>query len=428
MVDNFKTNTDKRTLLYLDTRELPCERIMEINAAVNTGYNIVMASNLIETYKSFNIMHYIKAPLGDYQQSEEIILSDLKDYNIKIDGVLAWKDREVELAARLCTKLDLPTSSETAAKKVRNKASTRTVLDNIKYANPNYAIINSEESFVENLHRIGIPSLIKPAGNSGGRGIFKVTSLEEGLATYHKFISHNSSHSGDMYTYYSNIALLEEELIGSEHSVAGCVVDKQVIIFAIIDKKIDKKVPIQYQNVTPSSLSRTQQVDIIQLVQATVGEIGIDWCGFHVDIMVTANGPKVLEIGGRLGGELINSHLIPLSQPWLKPYQAIIDVIQGHNPFDKTDYTQDVVRKAGARIILPPRVGQIRQINGIEKIWRHPHTRFFMQVHGVGNNMELPIDKFKAYEIGYIVAECSVDEDINMILDEIASLVSIEII
>ncbi|MDB9474942.1 ATP-grasp domain-containing protein [Dolichospermum circinale] len=195
---------------------------------------------------------------------------------------------------------------------VRNKANTRRVLNQLSSVNPKYAIIHDYESFSKSLKTVGIPCLLKPSGASFGRGIFKISAYEEAEKIFQQFIEYCTPSRDEIYSYFSNEFLLEEYLNGTEHSVAGIVADNQVYVLAITDKKINREIPFQYENIVPSKLSQDIQNQILEISHLAVQLMGINWCGFHIDLMVTDHGLRILEIGGRLGGECINSHLIPL--------------------------------------------------------------------------------------------------------------------
>lgn len=423
MLKNFESNSGTY-LLYLDSRELPCERHAELRAALDQGYRVVMATPTPQAYRGYGLHHIIEANVGQYDQAEAAILAYLDTHRLTLSGIVAWKDREVELVARLGTRLCLPCTSVAASANVRNKALTRGLLDQIEGANPRYAVIRNEEQFLAALEQVGVPALLKPAGNSGSRGMKRVASMDDAVQAYRAFVDYNASQSGEMFHYYEEGALLEQELSGSEHSMAGMVSHGEVITMGIADKLFERSLPLQYQNVMPSRLSAELQQQIVALVQRAVRLTGIDHCGFHVDFMVTGEGVKVLEIGGRLGGELINSHLITLAQPGLSPYQALLEVIQGRNPFSRNDYTASFSTTAGSRVVVSPGLGVIERVAGVEKVRRDPRCREFLQLYGPGDDMVLPEVRFKAYELGYIVAQCEASEDIDAVLNELASRVS----
>lgn len=417
--------TNANTILYLDTRALNGERVAQINAALDLGLKVLIATPTPDAFKSFGCVDIIKTNLGDYALAEKNIVNYVREHRVKLSGVVAWKDLEVELASRLSHVFGFPGTSPEAAINVRDKARTRRILDQIPDANPRYAIVHNEEEFIAGLKRVGHPAMLKPAGNSGSRGIFLVDGERDPLEIYREFRSYNDATKGDMFKLYGDHALLEQVVIGSEHSVSGLVADGRVTINAIVDKTFDRKIPIQYENVTPSLLLTDMQTKLCDMVRASVIATGINWCGFHADVMITKDGPKILEIGGRLGGEFINSHLVPCSISGFSPYRTLLDIVRGIVPKDFKDRIGSATSRAGQRVVMPEKVGTVVRADGFEKVWNHPETRFVQVIAGPGAQMHLPKDRFKAYEIAYIVAQCSLNDDISKVLKRLADDITV---
>lgn len=420
--------SQRDAILFLDTRALPGERTAEIKAALEMDVDLYIATPTPEAFRSYGCAGVIDTKLGDYAAAERTILGYFSERAVELAGIVPWKDLEVELAARMSRHLGLHGSDLAAAKRARDKAETRLALDAVPGANPAYAIIRNEADLRAGLARTGLPALLKPAGNSGSRGIFRIDSSNSPAAIYDQFRKYNTPDKGDMFRFYGDHALLEQIVVGSEHSVSGLVGGGRVVINAIIDKEFDRTIPIQYQNITPSLLPPETQHEVAELVRRCVEVIGIDWCGFHADVMVTADGPKILEIGGRLGGEFINSHLVPYSRHPFSPYQAAIGLACGRLPARFEDQLHRAGRRAGARVLMPPTTGQIAQVRGLEQIWRRPETRFMQLASGAGDVMALPHERFKAYEIAYVIAECALSDDIGRVLDDIAGCVSVDMV
>jgi hypothetical protein len=228
-----------------------------------------------------------------------------------------------------------------------------------------------------------------------------------------------------MFQFYGGHALLEQMVIGSEHSISGLVANGKVTLNAIVDKKFDRTIPIQYENVTPSLLSPDRQTSLCDMVRAGVAATGINWCGFHADVMVTQDGPKILEIGGRLGGGFVNSHLIPYSIAGFSPYRTLLDIARGIVPENFKDRIGSATIRAGQRVVMPAGIGTVVRTDGFEKLWRRIETRFVQVMAGRGSQMALPQNRFKAYEIAYIVAQCALDDDISQVLERLAADIAV---
>jgi hypothetical protein len=418
----------QKTLLYVGTRSLSLEREAEIFAARNSGFQLLIADATANAYHGFDIKHFVETPLANPDLALENILSYVRQNSLRISGVTGWTDGAVELVARLSDALGLPGTSPETVHHVRNKVQTRQILaDGLPEANPRFAFIRSEAEFWAALDDVGTPCVLKPAGSSGGRGIVKIAHKEEALAQFRYFAELVRPQNDATYGLYDGISILEQQLIGTEHSVAGIVAGGIPFILAIIDKENDFSIPLQYQNTTPSLLSDSVQTQMIEMARAAVKLVGIDWCGFHVDMMVEDGIPKILEIGGRLGGECINSHLLPLSLGEIRPYDRLIQVIQGDIPFESKDEMSTPLFRAGGRALLPNNPGQIISLTGLEQIQMHSALRGFSQIKTMGDKVHLPDTRPFDYTIAHIVAQCDLDKSIHQILDELSALFSADV-
>jgi biotin carboxylase len=414
-------------VLYVGTRSLPLERDAELEAAFAAGLSPVVAAASARPYAGHPLHHIVETALGDYARAEREILEYLRAKDLTVEGVVAWADREVELTARLAARLGLPGSTEAAALRVRNKAAMRQALAGVAGANPPFAVVTTEAECAAALEQVGVPALLKPAGASGGRGQFIVTSPGHARTTFAEFRRHCDPARDEIYAFHGGEAVLEELLDGSEHSVAGLVAGGRVHILAVTDKKADPQLRWQYQTTVPSTLSDATRRTVVALARAAVAALGIDHCGFHVDIMVTPAGPRVLEVGGRFGGECINSHLVPLVLPSVRPYEALLEVVRGRDPGLAPDSSAAAVRRAGLRHLLPPAPGTITRVSGLETLATHPSVRACWQARHVGDRVAHPRDVYNAISVGYVVAECPLDEDIDTLLSDLAARVVIEV-
>jgi len=416
-----------RYMLYLDTRELTPERDEELLAGIKSGHKIVLATPTPNIFRWHQIDHIINTPVGKYDIAETQILDYIKKHSLDIAGVVYWKDREIELAHRLTNKLGLVGNSLDSVLCVRNKVQTRKMIDEVGDFNPKYAVIEKENDIINASKTIKTPCLLKPAGNSGSRGIVKVTNQAELDTAYRLYTERNDPAAGEMYGYYREQFLMEEELQGTEHSIAGLVANGKVYITAITDKKFDRKLLMQYMGIVPSLLPHETQQKLAEMANQVITATKMLWGGFHLDVMLTTEGAKIMEVGGRLGGELINSYLIPLAYSGFSPYDAFINISQGKIPsIEPMGYVQRPSMQAAALIIIPPSTGLINKVNGLYAVSKHPAVRLVHQRLGPGCRTYLPQERFKQFEIAYLVFQCPLEEDISALSSEITELIDVE--
>lgn len=113
----------------------------------------------------------------------------------------------------------------------------------------------------------------------------------------------------------------------------------------------------------PAHYNTCDALDALQAVQElakrAVLSVGIHDGPAHVEIIVTEQGPKVVELGARLGGDCIATHLVPLSTG-VDLVKATIQVALGQTP----DIEPSLSQGAAIRYIVAPE-GQIRSIVGV---------------------------------------------------------------
>ena len=174
---------------------------------------------------------------------------------------------------------------------------------------PEYYAVQSFEEFqaaVETLHG---NCIVKPADNAGSRGVTalngeKLQSTEELRRTYE--YSRENSRNGTV--------MVEEFMTGPEVSVEAMTVDGRTTILTITDKFITPPPYfVEIAHSEPSSLSEEIQERIRQVALQAIAAIRLKNGPSHTEIKVTAEGPKIVELAARLGGDFITSKLVPLS-------------------------------------------------------------------------------------------------------------------
>lgn len=130
---------------------------------------------------------------------------------------------------------------------------------------------------------------------------------------------------------HGNTILIEQRLYGTEHSVEG-IFDRhgQLVFFNIVDRlfNYESGVPIETGHVNPSSLSPEAYAAICNLFLATAKALGVTWGPFKIDLMMTEDGPKILECTARLSGGYDCQRTTPLATG-RNPIAAVVQLASG---------------------------------------------------------------------------------------------------
>ncbi len=224
---------------------------------------------------------------------------------LKPHGVMTLAtDLPVRTCAAVAQALGLCGLSEATARVVTDKGEMRLALAASGIPIPRFAICSSKAEYMAAVERFPDRFIVKPADNSGSRGVTLVTNPGQAPAAY--AYSQEFSRSGRV--------LVEEYMVGDEVSAETFSVDGHVHVIAVTDK-ITSHAPyfVELGHTVPSSKEPASVAQIEDLARAAVQALGVCQGPTHCEIMVTADGPKIVEIGARLAGDNIATHLVPLA-------------------------------------------------------------------------------------------------------------------
>lgn len=173
---------------------------------------------------------------------------------------------------------------------------------------PVYYVVENWAGFWEAVKALDGRCIVKPSDNAGSRG---VTLLEGGEKTEEELrrvydYSKGNSRNG--------IVMVEEFMSGAEVSVEAMTVNGKTEIISITDKYITQPPYfVEIAHSEPSRLEGEIQERIREVALQAIRAIRLQNGPSHTEIKVTEEGPKVVEIAARLGGDFITSRLVPLS-------------------------------------------------------------------------------------------------------------------
>lgn len=228
-----------------------------------------------------------------------------KALEIKPDAVMTLaSDMPIRTVAAIGEKCNLRTISFETALNATDKGKMRIKLKEMNVPVPNFYIVSSMEQYLQVIKHFMGKFIVKPADSSGSRGIVLVDGSNNVNEAY--WYAKKHSRSGEV--------LVEEYMVGPEVSVEALTINGKTDVIAITDK-LTTGVPhfVEMGHSIPSHLPTKVQKEIKNLALAAIEAIGIDFGPTHTEIIVTQEGPKIVELGARLGGDNITTHLVPLA-------------------------------------------------------------------------------------------------------------------
>ena len=308
---------------------------------------------------------------------------------LKPDGIMTLAtDMPMRAIAGATTRLGLSGITMDTAIKSTDKGEMIKAFEEHNVEHPWYYIVESPEGFETIVDNVTYPCVIKPTDNAGNRGVSYAANRQE-LVDAYKY-SYENSRSGHV--------IIEEYMEGEEVSVEIIVYKGQVNILAITDKlTLGKPYFVEIGHAEQSQKSKEIRDAIADLATRAVKAVGIDNSPAHVEIMVTKEGPKMVELGSRMGGGCITTHLVPLSTG-IDMIECVMDMTLGIEP----DLTPKFDKGSALRHIVGVE-GVIESIDGIEDAQNTPGVIEVTMLKEVGS--ECHYFKNGSDRVGYVIAQ-----------------------
>lgn len=336
---------------------------------------------------------------------EEGVYQAAKEF--KADGIMTLAtDMPMRSLAYACEKLGLVGLAYDSAVKATDKGEMIKTFEAAKVEHPWYQIIPGGTKTT--LGTFTFPLITKPTDNSGSRGVMLVHNEDE-LAEALSYSSENGRR-GDV--------IMEEYMQGPEVSVEVMISHGVPHVLQITDK-LTTGAPhfVEMGHSQPSRLPEEAQDAIRDLASRAALSVGIQNGPAHVEIIATENGPKMVELGARMGGDCITTHLVPLSTG-IDMVGNTIKIALGEEP----DLEQKLWKGSAIRYFNAPN-GVIREISEVEeaeKLYGVQEITFVKQVGDTVGDVGSSTDR-----VGFVIAQAESAEEAVKVCERVLQMVKI---
>lgn len=291
----------------------------------------------------------------------------------KPDGILTLAtDMPVRAVAKACEVCRLPGISFDTAIKATDKGEMIKAFEKAGVEHPWYYIISDRVNFDHMIEEITYPCIMKPTDNAGSRGVVLCRDKDE----------LNNEYAYSLGESRGGAVIIEEYLQGPEFSIEVMVVDGEPYVLQITDK-LTTGAPhfVEMGHSQPTRQNEVNSVKIRDLARRAVKAVGINVGPAHVEMILTSDGPKMVELGARMGGDCITTHLVPLSTG-IDMVGCTIQLACG----EKIDIEPKFNKGAAIRY-FDAHNGVIKSIDGIEEAKKIIGVQEIAIVHQVGENI-----------------------------------------
>ena len=234
---------------------------------------------------------------------KELILKKCEE--IKIDGITTIAtDICVPTIAYVAEKLKLNSNSVASSLLSTNKGKMREAFRKNGVASPMFRTITGH-SELESPAVFNYPLIVKPTDRSGSRGVSKVENEQELIKAVDSALEESLEKK----------VVVEEFFEGVEVSVESISWKGDHYILAITDK-VTTGAPffVEIEHHQPSQLSIEIQNKIKRETIKALDALEINNGAGHSEFKINSAGEiMVIEVGARMGGDFIGSHLVELS-------------------------------------------------------------------------------------------------------------------
>lgn len=323
----------------------------------------------------------------DIRQTKETV-EYMRKQDIEFDAVtLQFSDLLTPLVAMLAKEYGCIGNSPSTAFHCRSKYHMRKRLQEADVPSPQFRLCKNYDELRQAVLDIGLPCIAKPVGLSSSYGVFALRkesdliNLRENYESSICFLKKKLA-AEDIFDFtpdecemmgieeFANMTtdyLVEEFLDGPEISVDTLTQDGETTIMGVADQtRMELPYFVQLAETMPYACSPERQAEIESLVKATVKAMGIQNSAAHTEIIFTKEGPKIVEIGCRMGGDNIHDSI----------YQTT-----GYNPMfesimialgEKREYTVKTLCHSAMEYLLPTKAGVVQKVEISPSIKKDP--------------------------------------------------------
>ncbi len=233
---------------------------------------------------------------------------------VHIDAVIATYENYILPAGQIAKHLGLPGLPISAAKACTDKQKMRELFAKLalpkalEHISPDFMVVKNINDVQVFASKHDFPLILKPASLAKSLLVTKNHDLTELLENYETTLAQID----DVYTKYAPHRvpkiLIEEFMEGSIHSVDAFIGadGEPKVLEQVVDYQTGYDVGFDdnfhYSRLLPSKLPQNVIDEVRRVAKLGCKSLGMRNSAAHIEIIVTKNGPKLVEIGARNGG------------------------------------------------------------------------------------------------------------------------------
>ncbi|UBU11407.1 ATP-grasp domain-containing protein [Nonomuraea gerenzanensis] len=321
-----------------------------------------------------------------------------------VHGVMTWAESHVVDTALAAAAVGLPGPGPGAARACRDKHATRSALAARGVPQPQSVLVGDVAEAHAAAEKFGYPVVVKPRAGVASQA---VALVRDGAELAEHFAPAHRLPAADLRSPDRSV-LIEEYLTGPEVAV-DCVLRRGHVMPVVVSHKELGYAPYfeETGHWTRGDDPLLGDPAITRFLTQVHAAVGFSTGATHTEFKLTDEGPKLIEINGRLGGDLI-SYLCH-SASGVDPGLALAAVSCGDAP----DLTRTRALCAGIRFAYPPwhrtRVEEI----AFSPAGLPPEAGLAVPLVGPGEVVLLPHKDLMEGRVAFVTATAATREELS---------------
>jgi D-alanine--D-alanine ligase len=292
-----------KTILFVNSGSKKKEFTLE--TAKRLGMKIVLVNRSCTWQKKY-VDHFIQA--DTYVHNE--VISKVAEFmkKNKVDGAITFWEDDVPLLAKVCNEFKLVGPSIETAEKARNKFVMREAFVKGNVPCPKYYLIvqNGNGGLKAAMEHVGFPAVIKPCWGSDSEFVMRVNDEKDAERAYKYVLKNAVPKFNPIFSYNNSQFVFEEYMSGSEVNVESVTQNGDTHIISVSDKMpMEEPYFMERGDYMPTRYAGENLGRIKEVVRAAHRAVGAQNCISHTEVKITPDGPKVVEIAIRMGGDYL---------------------------------------------------------------------------------------------------------------------------
>ncbi|MEV4867654.1 ATP-grasp domain-containing protein [Streptomyces syringium] len=272
-------------------------------------------------------------------------------------GVIGFLDSTLPLVARLAEEFGLPGCSPSTLRNLTDKTWARERFAECGVPGPRFRVLDATVTDPADrraaVDGLAFPLIVKPADSSAGRGVVRARDAGELDAAWEAAAPFTKAGS----------LLAEEELIGAEISVETVTVGGRTVVVACTEKLSTRGESfVELGQAVPARLCGASHAEVSQTAAAALKAVGYDHGIAHTEMILTADGPRIIEVNPRPAGDCIPD-LIRLAGG-VDVYGIAADLALGRE-IDTDALARSAFTSGAAIRFLTGAPGVVRRVDGV---------------------------------------------------------------